>query len=114
MKWFDLWFYNQAKKAWENKDRYEIEEDSKRILSMKEKRTLNMAIGGQAMVERGAPEGESVIRFEISSAVGGKIVTVRRNDPRKDHYDQTTYVIPTGEDLGERIAKIVNMEQYKG
>ena len=110
MKWFDLWFYNQAKKAWSNKDRYESEGS----YINESTRGLNMAIGGQAMVERGAPEGESVIRFEISSAVGGKIVTVRRNDPRKDHYDQTTYVIPTGEDLGERIAKIVNMEQYKG
>ena len=109
MKWFDKWFYNQAKKAWMNKDRYESEGSY-----INESRGMKMAIGGQAMVERGAPEGESVIRFEISSAVGGKIVTVRRNDPRKDHYDQTTYVIPTGEDLGERVAKIVNMEQYKG
>jgi hypothetical protein len=25
MKWFDKWFYKQAKKAWENKDRFDME-----------------------------------------------------------------------------------------
>ena len=32
MKWFDKWFYKQAKKAWDNRDQYE-EED--RIISAK-------------------------------------------------------------------------------
>jgi len=112
MKWFDRWFYKQAKKAWENKSRYEMEEEVKQ---MKERASIKMAglQVGTAMVEKGAPEGEGTIRFEISSAVGGKIVTVRRSDPRKDHYDQQTYVIPSGEDLGERVARIINLEQFR-
>jgi len=113
MKWFDRWFYRQAKKAWENKDSYEIEEESKRILSAKEKRTLNMAIGGQAMIERGRAEGEDRISFELTSAVGGRILNVRRYDDRKDRHDNTTYVIPTGEDVGARVAKILNLELLK-
>ncbi len=108
MKWFDRWFYNQAKKAWSNKSRYE-EEDYKEARSIK----MNTLVGAQA-IEKGAPEGESTIRFELSSAVGGKILTVRRYDDRKDRHDQQTYVIPTGEDLGERVAKIINLEQYRG
>lgn len=115
MKWFDRWFYRQAKKAWDNKDRFEMEEESKRILSAKEKRSLNMA-GlqiGTAMVERGAVEGQDRISFELSSAVGGRILNVRRYDERKDRHDNQTYVIPNGEDVGERVAKIINLEMFK-
>lgn len=112
MNWFDKWFYKQAKKAWENKDRFESEgnyiNESRKI-----KMSSGMLVGAQS-VEKGAPEGESTIRFELSSAVGGKILTVRRYDDRTDRHNQQTYVIPTGEDLGERVAKIINLEQYKG
>lgn len=107
MKWFDKWFYKQAKKVWENKSRYEAD------VQLKERASIKMNIG-TAMIEKGAPEGEGTIRFELSSAVGGKILTVRRYDERKDRHDQQTYVIPSGDDLGERVAKIINLEQYKG
>jgi hypothetical protein len=109
MKWFDRWFYKQAKKAWDNKDNYE--ED---IYVNKVKAQRGLQLGTAMAIEKGAVEGEGTIRFELSSAVGGKILTVRRNDPRRDSYEQQTYVIPTGEDLGERVAKIINLEQYKG
>jgi len=113
MKWFDKWFYKQAKKAWENKDRFDMEEEAIRILSANEKRGLNMAIGGQAMVERGAVEGQDRISFELTSAVGGRILNVRRYDERKDQHATQTYVIPTGEDVGARVAKIINLELIK-
>ena len=112
MKWFDRWFYKQAKKAWDSRDSYEESVNYKEDRKIKMRN--DMLIGSAQAVERGAPEGESTIRFELSSAVGGKILTVRRHDPRKDSFDQQTYVIPTGEDLGERVAKIINLEQYKG
>jgi hypothetical protein len=115
MKWFDKWFYKQAKKAWDSKDRYEMEEESKRILSAKEKRSLNMS-GlqiGTAMVERGPVEGQDRISFELTSAVGGRILNVRRYDERKDQHATQTYVIPSGEDVGARVAKIINLELLK-
>lgn len=112
MKWFDRWFYKQTKKAWENKDRYEDEF----AVQMKERAVAKMAglqIGQTAMVERGRAEGENRITFELSSAVGGKILNVRHYDERKDRHDHQTYVIPNGEDVGERVAKIVNLEMFK-
>ena len=115
MEWFDRWFYKQAKKAWDSKDRYEMEEESKQILSAKEKRSLNMS-GlqiGTAMVERGAVEGQDRISFELTSAVGGRILNVRRYDERKDSHNNQTYVIPSGEDVGARVAKIINLELLK-
>lgn len=112
MKWFDRWVYKQAKKAWENKSRYEMEEEVKQ---MKERANIKMSglQMGTAMVERSRPEGEDRISFELSTAIGGRILNVRRYDDRKDRHDSQTYVIPNGEDLGERVAKIINLEQYK-
>ena len=53
------------------------------------------------------------IRFDLSSAVGGRILKVRRLD-RKTHEDDTQiYVIPQGEDVGERVTKILNLELLK-
>ena len=107
MKWFDGWFYKQTKKVWENKDKYE---DSQRSINVLER---NMKLG-TAMVERGSVEGQDRITFELSNAVGGKILNVRRYDERKDRHDSQTYVIPSGEDVGARVAKILNLELFKG
>ncbi len=101
MQWFDKWFYKQTKKAWENKNIYEVEEK------------VHMGIGSAMSIDRGRPEGDNRITFELSSAVGGKILNVRHYDDRKDRHESQTYVIPNGEDVGERVAKIVNLEMFK-
>jgi hypothetical protein len=109
MKWFDKWMYKQTKKAWENKNRFEMEEEA--VMVGSKQRALGMV---PSMVERSRPEGEDRISFELSTAVGGRILNVRRYDDRKDRHDAQTYVIPNGEDVGERVAKIVNLELIKG
>ena len=106
MNWFDKWFAKKCKQAWENKDKFDRDE----LIGSKQ-----MAIGmGTMAIERGRPEGEDRISFELSSAIGGRILNVRRYDDRKDRHDHQTYVIPNGEDVGERVAKIVNLEMFKG
>lgn len=60
-----------------------------------------------------AEEGEDPIRFELTSAVGGRILRVRRYDRRKHESDVQTYVIPQGEDVGDRVTKILNLELLK-
>jgi len=107
MKWFDTWLYSKVRDMWDNRHKYE---------SMKQEKWLQestkMAIG-QAMVERGAAEGEDRITFELSTAIGGRIVNVRRYDTKQDRHNNTTYVIPNGEDVGSRVAKIINLEMIK-
>ena len=56
---------------------------------------------------------EETIRFELTPAVGGRILRVRRYDRRKDESNSQVYVIPSGEDVGERVAKILNLEMLK-
>lgn len=101
MNWLDRWLYKKVRDMWDNKHKY-AEEKYK---------GLNM-VGAQS-IERGSPEGENRISFELSTAVGGKILNVRHYDPRKDRHESQTYVIPNGEDIGERVAKIINLEMFK-
>jgi hypothetical protein len=102
MKWLDKWLYLKVRDMWDNRHKYEDN-----IVGAKQ-----MGIG-TAMVERGRPEGEGRITFELSTAVGGRILNVRHYDERKDRHDSQTYVIPSGEDVGERVAKIINLELFK-
>lgn len=105
MKWLDRLLARSVKRGLESQ-KYEEEKD------YKEARAIKM-IGAQAMVERSRPEGENRITFELSSAVGGRILNVRHYDERKDRHDTQTYVIPSGDDVGERVAKIINLELFK-
>lgn len=112
MKWFDRWMYGKVRDMWDNRHKYEaqIEEaDYKNRISNK----MSGLQIGTAMVERGSAEGQDRISFELSTAVGGRILNVRRYDDRKDRHDTQTYVIPSGEDVGARVAKILNLELIK-
>lgn len=110
MKWFDGWLYRKLRDMWDNKDKYNhylAEKD------YQESKGLRM-VGAQAMtLDRGNPEGEGRISFELSTAVGGRILNVRRYDNKTDRHDSQTYVIPNGEDVGARVAKILNLELIK-
>ncbi len=106
MKWLDSWLYGKVRDMWDNRHKYE--ED---VYVNKAQRGLQM---GTAMaIEKGRAEGENRISFELTTAVGGKILNVRHYDERKDRHETQTYVIPTGEDIGERVAKIINLEMFK-
>ena len=110
MKWLDTWLYSKLRDMWDNKHRYEVAMNER---DYKRSRALKMNTIGSAQVERGSPEGEDRISFELSTAIGGRIVNVRRYDNRKEQHNSTTYVIPNGEDVGSRVAKIINIELIK-
>lgn len=105
MKWFDQWLYTKVRDMWDNRHKYEEQ--------AKEREYIKMGTMGAVSIDRGRPEGEDRISFELSTAVGGRILNVRRYDERKDRNDSQTYVIPQGVDVGERVAKIINMELIK-
>jgi hypothetical protein len=107
MKWIDQWLYTKVRDMWDNRHKYE-QESSNNWLQEKH----SMAIGA-VQIDRGRAEGEDRITFELTSAVGGRILNVRRYDLRKDQHDTTTYVIPSGEDVGSRVSKIINLELIK-
>ena len=108
MKIFDKWLYLKVRDMWDNRHKYSHYENKGWL-----EESTKMAIGQAAMIERGRPEGEDRITFEITSAVGGRILNVRRYDDRNDRHNSQTYVIPSGEDVGARVAKILNLELIK-
>ena len=111
MKFFDKWLYDKVRDMWNNPESYNQHFED---MDYKNSRATKMnTLSSGAMVERGRAEGEDRISFELSAAVGGRILNVRRYDDRKDRQDATTYVIPSGEDVGSRVAKIVNLELLK-
>ncbi len=93
---------------WDNSQKYE--ED---IYINKTKAQRGLQLGTAMAIEKGRAEGEDRITFELSTAVGGRILNVRRYDTRTDRHDSQTYVIPSGEDVGARVAKILNLELIK-
>ena len=57
---------------------------------------------------------EDPIRFDLQSVIGGHLLRVRQPYDRKtDRTPSTTYIIQSGDDIGARIAKIVNIELLK-
>ena len=109
MKIFDRWLYAKVRDMWDNKSKYDEQLDYQQAKAIR----MSTISAGLAMVERGNAEGQDRITFELTSAVGGRILNVRRYDDRKDRHDSQTYVIPSGEDVGSRVAKIINLELIK-
>ena len=107
MRFLDKWLYLKVRDMWDNRHKYEHYEQTQWL-----KESTKMA-SGLAVAERGSVEGQDRITFELSSAVGGRILNVRRYDQRTDRHDTQTYVIPSGEDVGSRVAKIINLEMIK-
>jgi len=109
MKFFDKWLYLKVRDMWDNRHKYEHYEQSTQWL----RESTKMAIGQAAVLERASAEGMDRITFELTSAVGGRILNVRRYDQRNDRHENQTYVIPSGEDVGARVTKIINLELIK-
>ena len=108
MRFLDKWLYLKVRDMWDNRHKYEHYESTQWL-----KESTKMAISGAQALSKSNPEGEDRITFELTSAVGGRILNVRRYDQRTDRHDTQTYVIPSGEDVGSRVAKIINLEMIK-
>jgi hypothetical protein len=54
------------------------------------------------------------IRIELQGVIGGHLMRVRQPYDRKtDRTASSTYIINSGEDIGARVAKIINLELLK-
>lgn len=53
------------------------------------------------------------LRFYVLVGQGGVIVQLRSYDNKRDRTNNTTYVIPEGEDIATRVGEIVSLEIMK-
>lgn len=61
-------------------------------------------------------EDTGAVRFSLTPAVGGRILRVStetHSQTKGYNTESTTYVIPSGEDVGARVTKIINLEIMK-
>lgn len=94
MGFFRRKFMEWSKRAWEDT------------------RSGEYAISG-AVKSDSSVDSEPQLNFKIYGATGGHVMEFRRYDKKTDRYDSQLYVISTDDDMGERIARIVNMEMMK-
>lgn len=95
MGFFRRKFMEWAKRAWEDSQEYshgvslDVKSNSHRV------------------------DSEPQLNFKIYGATGGHIMEFTRYDRKNDRYDSQLYIIPTDDDMGERVTRIVNMEMMK-
>lgn len=53
------------------------------------------------------------LSFKIFCATGGYVMDFRKYNRKSDQYEGQMYVIAKEEDIGERVARIVNLEMLK-
>lgn len=51
--------------------------------------------------------------FSVTSATGGKVITVRHYDPRTDRTSENVYIITDKEDLGQELGQIITIESLQ-
>lgn len=92
MKWFDRWFAKKCQQAWED-SRGEVPQA--------------IAVDETDMDHR------TTIRFTVTPARGGSVVSINSYDERRDTTNRVLYVIDENEDIAKRIGEIVSMEMLR-
>lgn len=105
MKWFDKWFYKQAKKAWQYKEQ-DVQHEEAKIASSNYHSTATIGVRGQRL-------GQNSMDFSVYTANGGYIVEYKSYDPKTDKYDGKLHIIPEDKELGEGISHIVTIEMLR-
>ena len=53
------------------------------------------------------------ITFQVYSAMGGSVVEVEYYDDKSDRHYKSLHIIPSDQDLGDGISKIITIEMLK-
>ena len=102
MKWFDKWFTEKCKQAWNGVSNSETEswEDTKRINSKSSPRVKQF-------------NNHDGMNFTIHNANGGHILEYSSYDSKTDQYENRLHVIQSDTDLGQGIAHIITFEMLR-
>jgi|LauGreDrversion4_2_1035121.scaffolds.fasta_scaffold15495_9 hypothetical protein len=111
MKWFDKWFANKCKEAWENANS-PVETEREHAISSglvnRTSRKRNTLVAGSDSEMRSDP-----ITFKMFKANGGWAIEFNQYDNKNDRMDNALYVVNNEEELGNSISKIITMEALK-
>jgi hypothetical protein len=102
MKWFDKWFRNKCKAAWEG-DGQEIDYESKVSIGPSANKLASNIPGSH----------DNGIHFVIYGANGGHIVETSKYDRVKDRHHTGLHIIRDEDDIGQEISKIFTLESLR-
>ena len=111
MKWFDKWFFNKCKEAWEDAQ-YPDE-------SMRPDIPLAKIRGRGLNIATASPRAEcediqtTSTTFKLYQASGGTVIELRRYNDNSDRWETALHVIPSGEEFGKAIEHIITYEALK-
>ena len=105
MKWFNKWFANKCRQAWEDANQPQ-ETEVNSISSAKMRRGLAISTGATELHSRG-------VTFTLYKANGGHVVELRDYDPQTDRHANSLHLVPSDKDMGEALNHIITYEALK-
>lgn len=105
MKWFDKWFFNKCRQAWDEA-KNPIEEDCPSTYSMRKGRAIAVGPSTRSLESNG-------VNFRLYNASGGYVVELNHYDSQTDRQTTGLHIIPSSEDLGQSLAHIITVEALK-
>lgn len=117
MKWFNKWFQNKCKEAWE-----QAQVDEKRSKeSVYEVKLGNALYSAQFGTGNGLINNSSSAslfgkawNFKIFQANGGYIVEIQQNDPLSNNINLPhLHIVHSDADLGQELSKILTYQLLK-
>ena len=102
MKWFRRMITRWVREDWDS-----VRED--KIASS----AMNQARIGTIRANTDTVDGHAGLNITVMSAIGGKIITFRHYDRRKDDNQYRHYVIPDDMDFERELGKMITMESLR-
>lgn len=118
MKWFDDWFAKKSKEVWEKAAQKDsVVSSAIAGANLDVQKAISLAQNIKLTNSTPTPNVQS-INFQIYPATGGHVVEVSFADPMQIHINgygsnKSLHIIPSSEDLGQAISKIITLEMLK-
>ena len=108
MKWFDKWFINKARWAWQHRDDAE-EADVYPTPKVGSRRNNLSHLPAVEDVE-----SDTGLNITVRKAIGGKIITFRHYDHKTDRHSNKLYIVPDEMDFEHELGKMITLESMRG
>ena len=104
MNWFKRMVIKWVKEDWDN---------AGNITSMEANSLVKSRRGLSVQSNSDSIDGHAGLNITVMSAIGGKIITFRHYDRRKDDTNYRHYVIPDELDFERELGKMITMESIR-
>ena len=104
MKWFRRIIARWVREDWDN---------ASTELNRKEANSIIQSTRGAIRHNGDTIDGHSGLNITVMSAIGGKVITFRHYDRRKDDTQYRHYVIPDDLDFERELGKMITLESMR-